>query len=228
MFDVSGTAEQQAAIADAVRRCTFDYSLLLPKLQAIGRSTIGVSFGSLGQGIAGLASTAGTIQVSDSLGTMDAEAVFLIESGHIADFFYIDNTQRQAIYDAFHPAGPDNHSWFQPSSYWDEVGEGYTVAFCWAFSDLRPQNPGYTHSPSEAIAAKVRSILMPQLAPPIVPPKPPPVPPVIPPPPVGLTLTQVNQVIAATLNAESNWSMVFIRRRLIQDLTAAMTRAWPK
>ena len=187
---VSGTQAQQATIADALRRCTFDFDRLLPGLRAKGLDHLGVYFAALDPGIAGLASQAGWIQVSDGLSGEEAEGVFLVECGHIVDFFLLTDTQRQAIYNVFHPNGPDNHPWWG-NQYWDEVGEGYTESFCWGFSDLRPANPGYTHDTTEATAAAVRAIIgdgKPPIPPappkpPVDPPKPPVDPPKPPPPP---------------------------------------------
>lgn len=176
IFKITGSPSQVATIQRAIARCSFPFDKLAFMLQqATGKNQIDVSFQRLGSGVGGMASEAGWIQISTALGDAEAQEVFLMESAHAVDFFYTTNQQRKAIYDAFHPAGPDNHSWFEPSTYWNQVGEAFMYAFVWAFSDLRPAS-SFAHKPTEAIAATVRQVyggVTPPNPKPPVPPQPP-------------------------------------------------------
>lgn len=220
IFNIKGSQSQVSTIEKALARCTFPYDDLLPGLQkAVGKDQIDVSFRALGPRTGGLSSSAGWIEISTSLGEEEAQGVFLMESAHAVDFFYMTDAQRHAIYNAFHPSGPDNHSWFKPSTYWNEVGEAFMDAFVWAFSDLRPASQ-FNHPPSEAIAASIRRIFNVGPNPPV--PNPPtPTPPVAP----GLTL---EEAIDAVTNGVENgrpyfWSPA---AKAEDNAVAALKAAW--
>lgn len=179
MFNVRGTAAQKSLIEKAVAATRFDPELMRPKLKALtGKSQIDVYFRNLGSSIGGTASTTGDVELNTSLSDLATQQVFVMEGyAHMADFFYLTDAQRKAIYALWHPNGPDGHSWFEPSSYWNQVGESLMDLFVWAFTPWETQN-SFVHKPTRALANLLPAIYGGGV------PLPPPVPPVPPPPPI--------------------------------------------
>lgn len=178
VFLIRGSASQVQVVRDALAKCTFPFDTLASGLkQSTGKSQIDVSFKNMGFGVGGLASEGGWIRISNALDAQQAQEVFLMEAAHTVDFYSVTPAQRQQIYNIFHPAGPDSHSWFEPSTYWNQVGEAFMYLFVWAYSDLRPQS-SFIHKPTEQMASRLRDVLGGGVAPPNPPPPPqPPQPP---------------------------------------------------
>lgn len=170
IFNVVGNASQQAIVSNAMANTRFNPDLMLPGLkQKTGKSQITVYFRPLGNSIWGTASEDGIVQINTSLSDLVAAQTFVMEGfAHMSDFFYLNAAQRQAIFNLWHPNGPDGHSWFEPSTYWNQVGEALMDLFVWAFTPWRTQN-SFVHKPTEEIAAKLPAIYNVQQ-----PPKPPP------------------------------------------------------
>lgn len=186
IFNVRGTAAQKALIDAAVAATRWDSHLMLPGLKRqAGKDQIDVYFRPLGRSIGGTASTNGVVEINTSLSDLSAQQVFVMEGfAHCSDFFYLTDAQRRQIYDLFHPGGKDGHSWFEPSSYWNQVGEGLMDLFVWAFTPWRTQN-SFVHKPTEAIAAQLPAVYGGTVPPPVPPVPPPPKPPLPPVPPHG-------------------------------------------
>lgn len=176
IFNVRGTTAQQSIIDKAVAATRFDPNLMLPGLKrATGKDQIDVYFRNLGSSIGGTASTAGVVEINTSLSDLAAQQVFVMEGyAHCTDFFYLTDVQRKAIFDLWHPVGPDGHSWFEPSSYWNQVGEALMDLFVWAFTPWETQN-AFVHKPTRALADKLPAIYGGAPLPPPPPPPPPPV-----------------------------------------------------
>lgn len=174
IFNVHGTAEQKAWIEEANALVRFDPNVMLPGLKAeTGKSQIDVYFRNLGSSIGGTASTDGVEELNTSLSKLAAQQIHVMEGyAHMTDFFYLTEAQRKAIYELWHPNGPDGHSWFEPSSYWNMVGEALMDLFVWGFTPWRTQS-SFVHKPTEAIAAKLPAIYG-AVKPPLPPPQPPP------------------------------------------------------
>lgn len=174
IFNVRGTAAQKALIDAAVAATRWDPHLMLPGLKRqTGKDQIDVYFRPLGRSIGGTASTNGVVEINTSLSDLSAQQVFVMEGfAHCSDFFYLTEAQRRQIYDLFHPNGKDGHSWFEPSSYWNQVGEALMDLFVWAFTPWRTQN-AFVHKPTEEIAVKLPAIYGGTVPPPPPPPIPP-------------------------------------------------------
>ena len=159
-FKISGNSQQIGWIEQAIHDCTFDANRLLPKLKSqTGRDAFPVSFADLGPSTGGLAYSDGKVVVSSRLNKQDAMEVFVMEGfAHMSDFFYLTANHRDTIYSLFHPTGRDGHSWFEPSGYWQQVGEAWMFLFVWAFTPYRPASQ-FTHRPTESMAASVRAML---------------------------------------------------------------------
>lgn len=132
-----------------------------------------------------------------------AQLVFLAESSHFLDYYYMLPTDKwRRVLAIYHPNGPDSHIWLPDGRrgggnaiYKDEVGESFMGGAIMAAApsfDISPLN-FFTHPTTPAIAAQIRPLLPlavsappvpPPPAPPPTPPPIPPAPPPIPPPPV--------------------------------------------
>lgn len=159
IFNVHGTDAQKAIIAAAVAATRFDSDLMRPGLQrATGKSQIDVYFRNLGSSIGGTASESGVVEINTSLSDLSAKQVFVMEGyAHCTDFFYLTEAQRQSIYNLWHPNGPDGHSWFEPSTYWNQVGEALMDLFVWGFTPWETQN-AFVHKPTRELANKLPAI----------------------------------------------------------------------
>lgn len=186
IFNVHGTAAQQALIAQAVAATRFDPELMRPGLKKqTGKDQIDVYFRPLGRSVGGTASTDGVVEINTSLSDLSAQQVFIMEGfAHCSDFFYLTDAQRKAIYNLWHPDGSDGHAWYEPSGYWDQVGEALMDLFVWAFTPWQTQN-SFVHKPTRALADKLPAIygVAPQPPQPQPPQPPQPLPPPPPPPP---------------------------------------------
>lgn len=132
-----------------------------------------------------------------------AQLVFLAESNHFLDYYYMLPTDKwRRVLAIYHPNGPDSHIWLPDgrrgggnARYQDLVGESFmggAIAAAAPSFDISPIN-FFTHPTTPAIAAQIRLLLPlavtappipPPPAPPPTPPPIPPAPPPIPPPPV--------------------------------------------
>jgi hypothetical protein len=105
----------------------------------------------------------GRIQLDLSLEAQPdlAREVFLSEAAHAVDVFYATDEERAAIAAAWHPAGPDEHGWFDVGEYETWMGEGLMGAFCRAFAPSIPVTlTQFVHPATPEIAAVVRRVLL--------------------------------------------------------------------
>lgn len=209
IFNVNGTAAQKALIEKAVAATRFDPELMRPGLKrATGKDQIDVFFRNLGPSIGGTASEAGVVEISTQLSDLAAQQVFVMEGyAHCTDFFYLTPSQRQAIYDLWHPGGKDGHSWFEPSTYWNQVGEALMDLFVWAFTPWETQN-SFVHKPTRALADKLPAIYGVSPQPPL-PPNPPQPP--LPPPPADPDIAAVHAKIDAIFASVISGAGLFSR-----------------
>ncbi len=162
VFLVSGTPEQQKTFRDALARCDFPFERLRPGMQRQGISAIRISWLPTGEGTLGWASTAGEIGISSAISGTEAHRTIILELGHIVDFFYMTPQMRSEVLRLWHPGTSDEHGWLGSTRYWDRVGEAYSALFLWAFGDEELWfDAGYSHKPTEELAARLREILLP-------------------------------------------------------------------
>lgn len=96
-----------------------------------------------------------------------AAEVFASEVAHMADFFYMANSQRQRVYEAYH-GGPTNdhgHAWFDKGAYADFVGESFMEGFVKAYSDIPVTITGFTHPTTANVVAEINDALGPKTDP---------------------------------------------------------------
>lgn len=96
-----------------------------------------------------------------------AAEVFASEAAHMADFFYMVNSQRQRVFEAYH-GGPTNehgHAWFDKGAYADFVGESFMEGFVKAYSDIPVTITGFTHPTTPAVVAEIVDTLGPKAQP---------------------------------------------------------------
>jgi hypothetical protein len=130
----------------------------------------------------GLAWYSGKVSIDVSLINNEplAKEVFLAEGAHMIDFFYMTDSQRDAIQKAYHdePHEQNPHSdWFEEggvTDYWSWVGESFMSGFIKAYAPtlaqpLEARQP-WTHKTTPEIAAQIRETLTPSPADPEVPP----------------------------------------------------------
>lgn len=157
-FDASRLdSDGQAAVAHAINRCEFDFSRL--GVVVLIRSE------SLGQ--EGLLATAHrdppTIVLDRSLRASPKEevaTVFLEEAAHMVDWFVLTAQQRREIFLAYHGGAdkPHGHAWGK-GDYWAQVAESFMAGFVMAYSDLIPDQRGFDHQTSRAVAREIRRII---------------------------------------------------------------------
>ncbi len=165
LFFISGTAEQQATVKQAIARCDFPFERMIPGLQRAGLRSIRIKWEPLGNGTLGWASNGGEIGINSSISGVQAQQTIILELGHAVDFFYMTPEMRRAVTKLWHPDKPDNHEWFGSTQYWDRNGEAFSVLFLWAFADEELWfDGGYSHKPSKELAVQLRKILLPDSA----------------------------------------------------------------
>lgn len=220
IFDLSQLRPREQQIThDALKRCTFPWDLLLPKLkQTKQKNQIPVEWADLSrymaeatvtsstdhqhmhvyhsgdqahvltrsvplhtqhrvmaehglplayrQRVLGLAWYSGKISIAAELVEEPtlAQEVMLAEGSHMVDFFYMTDEHRKELFKVFHSGSdaPHGHEWFDNASYWDDVGEAFMAGFCYAYSDLIPDDSSFSHRATPAIGQQIRSILTPQ------------------------------------------------------------------
>lgn len=120
--------------------------------------------------VLGLAWYSGRVSLDISLEATPelAQEVFLSEAAHMVDFFYINDTQREAIWDAYHSGqdtqqGHHGHDWFDVGTYWDYVGESLMSGFVMAYSDVAVSLDSFNHKSTPDTANAIRRILTPEL-----------------------------------------------------------------
>jgi len=155
----------------AIDRCDFPWDRLLSGLaEQTGRQTIPVSWADLRSfGALGLAYYDGRIVLEQGMALADpelAKAVFLAEGSHMTDFFYLVDGQREAMWDAYHPGlgediGGHDHHWFDPTTYYSQIGETYMIGFVNAFAPTFDVSAwGFSHQTTPEIAALLRVIVL--------------------------------------------------------------------
>jgi len=192
MFNlITNTSYQRRLVEEAISQCTFPYERLLPKLKSEQhKDLIPVEWRNLAQGAAalshstyhkqgihpivvrqqtlGLAWYSGKIELDLSLEHTPslAKEVFLAESAHMVDFFYITPEQRAEMFKIFHHGDttPHDHGWFEETgnqNYWAFVGEAWMGGFIQAYTELEPSLGNFEHKINEAEAQQIREILTP-------------------------------------------------------------------
>lgn len=163
IFSLRGTRTQQQLVLKALSRCKFPWSLLQAGLGRVGKKNIPVTWADLSsQGAWGLAYFDGRIELEQSLVSQPdtVQSVFLYESAHMVDFFYLTDAMRQQIYAVYHTGRGDKHKWYDNPDYFQDLGEAFMGGFAAAYSDL-PPDPRFKHKTTPFLAAKLVQIITP-------------------------------------------------------------------
>jgi hypothetical protein len=193
LFDLRGTEEQRAITQAAIDRSDFPYERLLPQLRSeSGRDLIVIGWADLAtqprqlarthgapparigkdphlrRRVLGEAWTDGLIRIDISVESDPelAAEVILSELAHQVDFHLLTETHRQTIAQAYHPAGPDEHVWFDVGAYETWIGEALMSGFTRAYSDVAITLTQFVHQATDTVARRIREIITPDLGPP--------------------------------------------------------------
>lgn len=188
VWNLSGTSQQQAIINDALAKCDFPYDRLVAGLQKqTGNSTIVVEWSDLSRSTEasnekssishvisspenraatlGLAWTNGRIQIDQSLinDTRLAQEVFLAESAHMVDFFYMTDADRTEVKRVMHggSTAQDGHDWFDVGPYETWTGEAFMGQFIKSFAPtVKVTLTQFVHQQTIESTAAVRRLLL--------------------------------------------------------------------
>jgi hypothetical protein len=159
VFDATALdSDGQAAVRMAVERSTFDWSRL--------SETIEVRYKRFAEGLVATAEAKNgvhRIYLSEKLKAAATEKVATIvleEAAHHVDHLLLNDRQRKEIFALVHGGKdePHGHGW-DKGDYWDQVGETFMAAFVLAYSDFTPDQGGFTHKVTPAMAEALRRII---------------------------------------------------------------------
>jgi hypothetical protein len=193
MFDLQGSENQRALAQAALDRCDFPWERLLPQLRSeSNRDRILIGWADLAtqprqlarqhgappeqvrpgvqhrKRVLGEAWTDGVVRIDLSVESDPelAAEVVLAELGHQVDFHYLTEEHRTAIAAAYHPAGPDEHGWFDVGAYETWIGEALMAGFTRAYSDVMVSLTQFVHQTTDVVARRIRQVVTPDLGPP--------------------------------------------------------------
>ncbi len=118
------------------------------------------------RGIAGVFWSDGRIKIDISLESRpdSAREVLSAEIAHAVDFgLPFTDDQKRRIMKLIHPAGDDNHTWWEVASYGGEYytlgGETNMALFTHAYSQMEPYQAPFVHKSTRAISSAYREIV---------------------------------------------------------------------
>ncbi len=153
-FDLRGTDTDRARLAAALAHCTYPFDRVAPGV------VIPVSFRDLtGDGALGLFWLSGRVEVHSGITDPVLEAeVLLSEVAHAVDQYVLTDADRLRLQQAWHPAGPDDHTWFDSGPYETWSGEAFMGLFVAAYSDLAVSMDQFVHAPTPDMVALLQSL----------------------------------------------------------------------
>lgn len=153
-FDLQGTDADRARLGAALARCTYPFDRVAPDV------TIPVTVRDLrGDGALGLFWLSGRIEVHNGITNGDLFAeVLLSEVAHAVDQYVLTDADRLRLQDGWHPAGLDEHTWFDKGPYETWQGEGFMGLFVAAYSDVPVELTQFVHDPTPEMVGLLRSI----------------------------------------------------------------------
>ncbi len=153
-FDLRGTDQKKARLTGALARCNYPFAL------AANDVVVPVSFADTirTHQAWGLFWLSGRIEVERSISDPEFLAeVLLSEVAHAVDQYTLTPADRLSLAAAWHPSGPDEHTWFDSGPYETWTGEGFMALFVAAFSDVRITMT-LDHAPTPETVALLRAI----------------------------------------------------------------------